>query len=1035
MKNQQEVELRIYKDLDVLRTNTVKNSVYFVLNSTTQKVTQIWVTNKHNVAKQVELTAPINLQDLISTQAGNQIQTSIVDGKLQVNPIVSPNLSLEVINASTQLQIQLSSGLLAQINNALQAGDNISSLVNDSGFLTDEQAQDVIGNILTDTVTVDLSYNDVLNTISADVKSNSITETQLADNINISSFINDSNYELVSNKGISNGYANLDSAGKIPIAQLPNSVMEYKGVYDASTNTPILVDGTGNTGDVYRVTIAGSGVNALDFIVGDYVVYNGTIWEKQHSGADNVVSVFGRAGVVTSQVGDYTTGQVTEITNKNYQTDNQKLFNDATSSIQTQLNSKAIDANVVHLTGAEIITGDKTFQKVISNLLQVNTLSGSVFADSIGNIGTTQGVNNELAYWGSNLTLSSLSTTTYPNLSEISYVKGVTSNIQTQLDNVVGTTNLTYTPSSTNGIVNSDTGTDATIPLADATNAGLISPAEKTRIASELVPYTGATSNVNLGTFGLTTNFEQFNIINTETNAVGKLKWNDTDGTLDLGLKGGNVTLQIGQEQVKRVVNKTGVNLLEANYQVVRSRLVSEGGAAGQRLAVVLAQADSDLHSATTIGVVTETINNNAEGFITVLGEIHQINTTGSLQGETWVDGDILYLSPTIAGKLTNIKPIAPQHLVSIGQVVYAHPVNGKIDVNVQNGYELDELHNVLIPTPLNNEVLTYESSTGLWKNKSLTTILGYTPENVENKNNGALTSSAITYPTSGAVKTVTDGKQNILTVPTSGVGSNLDPTTYALQDGTILYHSTKWFTPTGAVSTSGTTVTSAGTQFTSDMVGAKLTINGEWRIIAGFTSSTVVTVASAYSQNYSGVIAGNWGVFSKFIDTRGVGSTNTFNISNFYSWHGVRSFGVDGDTFSINLLRGSSNNVNFEQNKIILGGNRPILWTNGLSGINEVGGAIDLGLRRNTAGTLEIYDGITSTGLDANRRDLLARNVISSGVVRLKNYTVSTLPTGIQGDTAYVTDATAPKYLGTLTGGGSVVCPVFYNGTAWVSH
>ena len=53
----------------------------------------------------------------------------------------------------------------------------------------------------------------------------------------------------------------------------------------------------------------------------------------------------------------------------------------------------------------------------------------------------------------------------------------------------------------------------------------------------------------------------------------------------------------------------------------------------------------------------------------------------------------------------------------------------------------------------------------------------------------------------------------------------------------------------------------------------------------------------------------------------------------------------------------------------------------------------------------------------------------------RLKEYTVATLPDGINGDTAYVTDADAPTYLGTLTGGGSVVCPVFYNGTLWICH
>lgn len=53
---------------------------------------------------------------------------------------------------------------------------------------------------------------------------------------------------------------------------------------------------------------------------------------------------------------------------------------------------------------------------------------------------------------------------------------------------------------------------------------------------------------------------------------------------------------------------------------------------------------------------------------------------------------------------------------------------------------------------------------------------------------------------------------------------------------------------------------------------------------------------------------------------------------------------------------------------------------------------------------------------------------------VQPKGYTVATLPAGILGERAYVTDAVAPTYLGTLTGGGAVVCPVFFNGAAWVS-
>jgi hypothetical protein len=201
--------------------------------------------------------------------------------------------------------------------------------------------------------------------------------------------------------------------------------------------------------------------------------------------------------------------------------------------------------------------------------------------------------------------------------------------------------------------------------------------------------------------------------------AASRLRWNDTDGTLDLGLKGGNVTLQIGQESVIQVINKTGINLLESEYKAVRIRRVDEGGAQGQRLAIVLAQANNDANSVDTLGLVTENINVNQEGFITDSGLVRNINTTGILQGETWVDGDVLYLSPTVPGNITKIKPQAPEHSIVIGYVVYSHQNNGKIFVKVDNGYELDELHNVRITTSSlsTGDLLIYDSGSSLWKN------------------------------------------------------------------------------------------------------------------------------------------------------------------------------------------------------------------------------------------------------------------------------------------------------------------------------
>jgi hypothetical protein len=201
----------------------------------------------------------------------------------------------------------------------------------------------------------------------------------------------------------------------------------------------------------------------------------------------------------------------------------------------------------------------------------------------------------------------------------------------------------------------------------------------------------------------------------------GQLAWNDADGTLDLGLKGGNVTLQIGQEEVIRVVNKTSANLLQSDYKVVRIRTAIEGGSQGQRLAVLLAQANTKANHSGILGLVTENITNNQEGFITTFGYVRGIDTTGSIQSETWADGDALWLSETVAGGISNIEPA--NHPVQLGWVTYAHAVNGKIFVKVQEGVdELAELHDVTIATPLNNDVLTYETSSSIWKNKRLPT-------------------------------------------------------------------------------------------------------------------------------------------------------------------------------------------------------------------------------------------------------------------------------------------------------------------------
>lgn len=252
-------------------------------------------------------------------------------------------------------------------------------------------------------------------------------------------------------------------------------------------------------------------------------------------------------------------------------------------------------------------------------------------------------------------------------------------------------------------------------------------------VAGGNVTITDNGSSVEIAAFVAPIDHLDFDTTPVATGAVGRLVWNDADGTLDLGVKGGNVTLQVGQEQLIRIVNKTGANLLEANYQCVKI-----SGAQGQRPKVDLAQGDSDLNSADTIGLVTETILNNEEGFVTTSGIVRNINTTGSLQGETWADGEVLYLSGTTAGAITNVKPQAPIHTVIVGFVIYAHANQGKIFVKVDNGYEIDELHNVKITSVADKNVLRYNTSLGVWENVAQTALTAGIANTVDNLNSAS---------------------------------------------------------------------------------------------------------------------------------------------------------------------------------------------------------------------------------------------------------------------------------------------------------
>ena len=294
-----------------------------------------------------------------------------------------------------------------------------------------------------------------------------------------------------------------------------------------------------------------------------------------------------------------------------------------------------------------------------------------------------------------------------------------------------------------------------------------------------------AGNSANAGIIDL--DYLDFDTAAAHTVGVGELAWNNTDGTLDLGLKGGDVTLQIGQEEVIRVVNKTSANLLQSEYKVVRIRTAIEGGAQGQRLAVLLAQANTKANHSGILGLVTENITNNQEGFITTFGYVRRIDTTGSLQSETWADGDALWLSETVAGGISNIEPA--NHPVQLGWVTYAHAVNGKIFVKVQEGVdELGELHDVTITSVAKGDNFEYNGTK--WVNRGIIytvelmdalTVDFYAPYDLKiNTTTNILNAPTITILDDGAAYTLTNtiliGSKITVTASVAGV-TNLNIT------------------------------------------------------------------------------------------------------------------------------------------------------------------------------------------------------------------------------------------------------------------
>ena len=162
---------------------------------------------------------------------------------------------------------------------------------------------------------------------------------------------------------------------------------------------------------------------------------------------------------------------------------------------------------------------------------------------------------------------------------------------------------------------------------------------------------------------------------------------------------------------------------------ITKGTAVYASGGTGDRMTVNKALATGDSTSAQTVGMVFADIAAGQKGIILIQGELVGLNlfpTSGG--GENWSDGEPVYLSATTAGAVTRVKQYAPNHLVYLGICVKASNGSaGRMYVRIQNGFELDELHNVQAQTPANKDTLWYDNTVTpkQWKTASVPSLSG----------------------------------------------------------------------------------------------------------------------------------------------------------------------------------------------------------------------------------------------------------------------------------------------------------------------
>jgi hypothetical protein len=289
--------------------------------------------------------------------------------------------------------------------------------------------------------------------------------------------------------------------------------------------------------------------------------------------------------------------------------------------------------------------------------------------------------------------------------------------------------------------------------------------------------------------------YVQFGSGSGTTLTAGRMWYDQTTGSLNFGMGGGNITQQVGEETF--MYGKASAAITDSPLQIIYHT-----GTVGASGVITFAPTIAGITNVNDIiGVATESLALNDFGRITAFGVVRGITTNGTAFGETWADDDVIWYNP-VTGNPTKVEPVAPNIKVQIGTVINAGSGgSGSFQVLLRPGSVLGGTDsNVQFGTLANNNLIAYDSTLGYWKNVTSSSLgLGtVTSVSVVSANGFAGTVATATTTPAITVSTSITGviKGNGTAISAATVGTDYSVGTSALTTGIL-----KSTTTTGALS------------------------------------------------------------------------------------------------------------------------------------------------------------------------------------------------------------------------------------------